>query len=161
MDSGGLRYFTENGINPFPCVRNVTLVIPEKRVIIWDFCLFYSSVDLISQSHKAHPSFARPSLRCEFFALSLSNINFLRSGVSQGEFVFRTFFRRKGAFELHMFKNIFLQEFQATLESVIFSRDCHGARAKSVWNMVWSKFLSCLLFIIVGAPAGIKAFLMA
>ena len=45
--------------------------------------------------------------------------------------------------------------------SVIFSTDCHGARAKSLRNMVGSKFLSCLLFIIVGAPAGMKAFLMA
>lgn len=102
-----------------------------------------------------------PALDASFFALSLSNINFLRSGVSQGEFVFRTFFRRKGACESHMFKNIFLQKFQATLGSVIFSTDCQGARAKSLRNMVGSKFLSCLLFIIVGAPAGMKAFLMA
>ena len=37
MDSGGLPYFTENGINPFPRVVNVTPVILEKRIIIFDF----------------------------------------------------------------------------------------------------------------------------
>ena len=67
MDSGGLRYFTENGINPFPRVLNVTPVILEKRIIIFDFGLFYSNVDLISQSLEVHPSFTRPSPRCEFF----------------------------------------------------------------------------------------------
>ena len=72
MDSGGLRYFTENGINPFPCVLNVASVVHEKRIIILDFCLFYSSVDLISQSLEAHPSFARPHPRCKFFRFSLS-----------------------------------------------------------------------------------------
>ena len=56
-----------------------------------------------------------PALDASFSALSLSNINFLRSGVDKGEFEFRTFFRRKGACESHMFKNIFLQAFQATL----------------------------------------------
>ena len=33
-NSGGLRYFTENGINPFPCVLNDTPVVLEKRIII-------------------------------------------------------------------------------------------------------------------------------
>ena len=81
MDSGGLRYFTEN---PFPRVLNVTPFILEKRVIIFDSGLFYGNVDLISQSLVVHPSFTRPSPGCEFFRfVSLSNINFLRSGVSQ------------------------------------------------------------------------------
>ena len=129
MGSGGLRYFTENGINPVPRVLNVTPVILEKRIIIFDFGLFYGNVDLISQSLEVS---LHPALDASFFALSLSNINFLRSGVSQGEFELRTLFRRKGACESHMFKNIFLQAFQATLGSVIFSTDCHGAKAKSL-----------------------------
>ena len=63
MDSGGLRYFTENGINPFPRVLNVTPVFLEKRIIIFDFGLFYSNVDLISQSLEVH---IRPGSNVEF-----------------------------------------------------------------------------------------------
>ena len=125
------------------------------------FAFFIAVLTLFLKALKRIQVSLDPALDARFFALSLSNINFLRSGVSQGEFVFRTFFRRKGACETHIFINIFPQKFQATLGSVIFSTDCHGARAKSHRNMVVSKFLSCLLFTIVGAPAGMKAFLMA
>ena len=74
------------------------------------------------------------TLDASFFAFPLSNINFLRSEISQGEFEFRTFFRRKGACELHMFKNIFLPAFQAMLGSVIFFTNCHGTSEKSLRN---------------------------
>ena len=91
---------------------------------------FIAMLTLLLKALKCIQVSLDPALDATFFALSLSNINFLRSGVSQGEFEFRTFFRRKGACKSHMFKNIFLQAFQATLGSVIFSTDCHGARAK-------------------------------
>ena len=96
-----------------------------------------------------------------FLSLSLSNICLFSSGVNQGAKVFLIFLLRSGACMLEIFTKISFQISHARFGLSSFWIICHGARLRSYLKALASKFLNCLLVIILEFLLGTHSFLTA